>query len=153
MSHSPPVTIPQSAARITPVSPAELQSCIQQVAAEFPFPGYMEARKHAYHSIAANCIRLLPSGARILDFGAGPCDSTAVLARMGFRCTSVDDLQDEWHGLGLDPWPGSTRLESRLTPFRAATFRSGHRRHRHEMRGIIRTRCGEILSFNALQVA
>jgi SAM-dependent methyltransferase len=94
------VTIPQSAARITPVSPAELQSCIQQVAAEFPFPGYMEARKHAYHSIAANCIRLLPSGARILDFGAGPCDSTAVLARMGYCCTAVDDLQDEWHGLG-----------------------------------------------------
>ena len=54
MSHSPTVTIPQSAARITPVSPAELQSCIQQVAAEFPFPGYMEARKHAYHSIAVD---------------------------------------------------------------------------------------------------
>ena len=98
MNHSPTVTIPQSAARITPVSPAELQSCIQQVAAEFPFPGYMEARKHAYHSIAANCIRLLPSGARILDFGAGPCDSTAVLARMGYCCTAVDDLQDEWPG-------------------------------------------------------
>jgi hypothetical protein len=150
MSHSPSVTIPQSAARITPVSPAELQSCIQQVAAEFPFPGYMEARKHAYHSIAANCIRLLPPAAR----GAGPCDSTAVLARMGYRCTAVDDLQDEWHGLGLDSrlTAPAGRGSIKVEPFRAATFRSGLRRDWHEMRGIIRTRCGGILSFNALQV-
>jgi hypothetical protein len=48
MNQSQTVTIPQSAAGIAPVSPAGIRTCIQQVAAEFPFPGYMEERKHAY---------------------------------------------------------------------------------------------------------
>ena len=56
---------------------------IPLVAGEFPFPGYMEPRRRAYQSIAVNCLRFLAPGARILDFGAGPCDSTAVLTRMG----------------------------------------------------------------------
>lgn len=98
MSESHTATIPSVTDRIVP----DIQSCTDAVAREFPFPGYMEARNHAYRSIAANCIRFLGPGARILDFGAGPCDSTAVLARMGFHCTAVDDLQDGWHGLGTN---------------------------------------------------
>ena len=82
--------------------PAQIQNCVQQVASEFPFPGYMEARRHAYHSIGMNCIRFLAPGARILDYGAGPCDSAAVLARLGFRCTAIDDLRDDWHDIGTN---------------------------------------------------
>jgi SAM-dependent methyltransferase len=83
-----------------PLSFAEVGKCIAHVASAFPFEGYIEARRHAYRSIAANCTRLLAPGARILDFGAGPCDTTAVLSRMGFFCTAIDDLEDEWHALG-----------------------------------------------------
>ena len=85
-----------------PLGPVQISACVQQVAGEFPFPGYMDARRHAYHSIATNCIRFLAPGARILDYGAGPCDSTAVLTRLGFRCTAIDDLEDEWHGIGAN---------------------------------------------------
>jgi hypothetical protein len=52
MSQTPTVTIPPLSHHITPVSPAALKTCIQQVAAEFHFPGYMEARKHAYHRVS-----------------------------------------------------------------------------------------------------
>ncbi len=90
----------RSAGSPRPSSFAERQKCIEGVAREFPFAGYTEARRHAYHSIAVHCSRLLAPGARILDFGSGPCDSTAVLSRMGFGCTAIDDLNDEWHGLG-----------------------------------------------------
>ena len=71
----------------------------------------MEARKHAYQSIAANCIRLLTPGARILDFGAGPCDSTAVLARMGYSCTAVDDFKTS--GTASDPIGQASRSSPR----------------------------------------
>jgi 2-polyprenyl-3-methyl-5-hydroxy-6-metoxy-1,4-benzoquinol methylase len=100
MSEGRTAMIASMAHRASPVSFAEQQTCIDEVTREFPFPGYMEARGNAYHSIAANCTRLLSPGAKILDFGAGPCDSTAVLARMGFNCTAIDDLNDDWHGLG-----------------------------------------------------
>lgn len=73
---------------------------IEEVMREFPFPGYMESKWHAYNSIATNCLSLLPPGARILDFGAGPCDKAAVLSRIGYNCSAVDDLEDDWHQIG-----------------------------------------------------
>jgi SAM-dependent methyltransferase len=76
--------------------------CIREVMWEFPFQGYMEARRPAYETITANCANLLPPGSRILDFGAGPCDTSAVLARMGFQCTAIDDLNDDWHTCGAN---------------------------------------------------
>ena len=36
----------------------------------------------------------------MLDFGAGPCDKTAIIAALGYDCTAADDLGDEWHQLG-----------------------------------------------------
>lgn len=32
-----------------------------------------------------------------MDFGAGPCDKTAVLQMLGYRCSAYDDFNDEWH--------------------------------------------------------
>ncbi len=32
-----------------------------------------------------------------MDFGAGPCDKTAILSKLGFRCSACDDLKDYWH--------------------------------------------------------
>jgi SAM-dependent methyltransferase len=74
--------------------------CIEEVMRDFPFPGYMEPKWHAYDTIARNCLRLLPVGARILDFGAGPCEKAAILSRLGYQCTAVDDLEDDWHQIG-----------------------------------------------------
>ncbi len=97
MSQGRTATLASMADRVSPLS---LAASMDEVTRKFPFPGYMEARRNAYQSIVANCTRLLSPGAKILDFGAGPCDSTAILARMGFHCTAIDDLNDEWHGLG-----------------------------------------------------
>jgi SAM-dependent methyltransferase len=36
----------------------------------------------------------------VLDFGAGPADKTAILAALGYKCTAIDDLGDEWHQRG-----------------------------------------------------
>jgi SAM-dependent methyltransferase len=68
----------------------------RQVQARFPFPGYME-RDSGHAKIAHTILRHLPPGAKILDFGAGPCDKTAVVATLGYNCTAADDLADEWH--------------------------------------------------------
>jgi len=45
-------------------------------------------------------VRWLRPGGSILDFGSGPCDKTAVLAALGYRCFACDDLKDDWHLLG-----------------------------------------------------
>jgi SAM-dependent methyltransferase len=78
---------------------AEIRRACEMVAREFPFQGYMDARRDAHFSIASVCVRLLPVGARILDYGAGPCDTSAVLSHLGYRCTAIDDLSDHWHTL------------------------------------------------------
>lgn len=66
------------------------------VKARFPFPGYM-TRDAGHIAIGTTVARYLEPGARILDFGAGPCDKTAVVAALGYVCTAADDLKDEWH--------------------------------------------------------
>jgi 2-polyprenyl-3-methyl-5-hydroxy-6-metoxy-1,4-benzoquinol methylase len=83
-----------------PPTQDEIRAAIAETISRFPFAGYMEARSDAHQSIVANCVRLLQPGARVLDYGAGPCDTTAILARLGFQCCAVDDLSDDWHQLG-----------------------------------------------------
>lgn len=76
---------------------AKRHTLIDAVMRAFPFRDYMEPMRDAYEAISANCLRLLPPGARILDFGAGPCEKAAVLSLLGYRCTAVDDFNDDWH--------------------------------------------------------
>jgi SAM-dependent methyltransferase len=84
----------------TTVRSKDRRACIEEVGKAFPFDRYVEARWHALDSIAKNCTELLPRGARILDYGAGPCDVCALLVKLGFQCTAIDDLSDDWHVLG-----------------------------------------------------
>lgn len=70
---------------------------IDAVMRAFPFRGYMEPMRDAYEAISANCLRLLPPGSAILDFGAGPCEKAAILSMLGYACTAIDDLSDDWH--------------------------------------------------------
>jgi SAM-dependent methyltransferase len=79
------------------ITAAEIEQAIRDVTAEFPFPGYIEASPRSHYETAATAARYLDPGARILDFAAGPLDKTAVLQRLGFRCSAYDDLSDAWH--------------------------------------------------------
>jgi 2-polyprenyl-3-methyl-5-hydroxy-6-metoxy-1,4-benzoquinol methylase len=68
-----------------------------EVARAFPFAGYMDHTRYSAENVARTVLRHLAPGSSILDFGAGPCDKTAVLSRLGFRCAAVDDFGDDWH--------------------------------------------------------
>lgn len=51
----------------------------------------------AYSTVARTALKYLEPGAQILDFGCGPCDKTAILQDLGFRCSGFDDLNEDWH--------------------------------------------------------
>ncbi|MGH3764951.1 MAG: class I SAM-dependent methyltransferase [Pseudonocardiaceae bacterium] len=74
------------------------EEAILLVREKFPFEEYMDATGYdAHRNIADTVSRYLRSGDKVLDFGSGPCDKTAVVSLLGFRCSALDDLQDEWH--------------------------------------------------------
>jgi 2-polyprenyl-3-methyl-5-hydroxy-6-metoxy-1,4-benzoquinol methylase len=79
---------------------AEMERAVARVTASFPFPDYFDPELSGHITIAQTVQRYLDPGARILDFGAGPADKTAMLAALGYQCTAADDLQDEWHKRG-----------------------------------------------------
>ena len=79
-----------------------VQEAVQQTIATFPFSGYMTPGgdpRATYFTIGEAALRHLGPGTRVLDFGCGPMDKTAVLSRMGFDCAGYDDLRDYWHNL------------------------------------------------------
>lgn len=82
------------------VSEVALQKAWDRVAACFPFPGYLDPLRPGTEDVARTVSRYLPAGSHVLDFGAGPADKTAVLAVLGYECTAMDDLKDEWHVRG-----------------------------------------------------
>lgn len=73
------------------------EEALQLVREEFPFEGYIDPANSAYLNIAKTVLFYLEPGDKILDFGSGPCDKTAVVATLGFKCSAYDDLQDDWH--------------------------------------------------------
>jgi SAM-dependent methyltransferase len=83
-----------------PISEVALQRAWNDVVARFPFPGYLAPLRRGNLDIARTVSRYLPTGSRVLDFGAGPADKTALLACLGYKCIAMDDLEDEWHRLG-----------------------------------------------------
>ena len=56
-------------------------------------------RRSSHLNVAETVCRHLQPGARILDFGSGPCDKAAILQLLGYKCSALDDLQDDWHKL------------------------------------------------------
>ena len=68
------------------------------VNSKFPFKGYMEKKSYnEYITIGKIVQKYLKPGSIILDFGAGPCDNTAIIQSLGYKCFAADDLQDSWH--------------------------------------------------------
>ncbi len=77
-----------------------LQNAWERVSARFPFPGYLDPLRASSEDVARTVLRYLPAGSRVLDYGAGPADKTALLAVLGYECVAMDDLKDEWHTRG-----------------------------------------------------
>ena len=80
-----------------------VQEAVARTIERFPFEGYMTPGGHpraTYQTVGSAALRHLEPGAKILDFGCGPADKTAVLAALGFECSGFDDLADYWHNLG-----------------------------------------------------
>jgi SAM-dependent methyltransferase len=78
------------------LSQKELRDLYLAIDREFPFPGYITSG-HDYSYLAKCVCDYLPRGSRVLDFGAGPGNFTALLARLGYDCYAWDDLSDPWH--------------------------------------------------------
>ena len=77
---------------------AAIEAAVQHVMNIFPFGDeYMRPEQERYQDVAATALRYLKPGSTILDFGCGPCDKTAILQSLGFRCSACDDLEDDWH--------------------------------------------------------
>lgn len=74
-----------------------IEEAIQRTIDVFPFEGYITPERGAHSNIAKTVIKYLEPGSRILDFGSGPCDKTAILQYLGYNCSAFDDLQDDWH--------------------------------------------------------
>lgn len=70
---------------------------IGQVLDAFPFPGFYRPPHDRFLEITDTLKTYKPEGARVLDFGSGVPAKAAVLARLGYECHAVDDLQDDWH--------------------------------------------------------
>ena len=68
-----------------------IADAISKVSKRFPIEGYMTSIKHdgAYATIANTALKYLKPGARILDFGCGPCDKTAILQALGFQTSGA----------------------------------------------------------------
>lgn len=75
----------------------DVDTAITNMKNGFPFPGYCDLAGDAYRNIASTVRKYLPAGSKVLDFGCGPCDKTAVVQLCGYACSACDDLQDDWH--------------------------------------------------------
>ncbi len=73
---------------------------LDMVRASFPFDGYIDLNMDGILSVARTVGSHIPAGSSVLDFGSGPCDKTAALQAMGYRCSACDDLAEGWHNEG-----------------------------------------------------
>lgn len=79
---------------------AEITRAFAEVLTVFPFPGYMDFNLSKYKTIIKQITKNAPRSSKILSIGCGACDFEAILSKLGYRLTAVDDLRDYWHSLG-----------------------------------------------------
>jgi len=77
-----------------------IQEAFIEVKKRFPFKGYMDCKLIKYITISDIILTEVPKGSRVLDIGCGPCDLTAILSKLGYSMTGIDDLRDPWHLIG-----------------------------------------------------
>ena len=84
----------------TSIPDCELEDAWTEVVTKFPFKGYIQsARKSGYFEMVRKVVKWSGRDAKVLDFGAGPCDKTALFALIGMEVEAYDTLQDAWHQL------------------------------------------------------
>jgi SAM-dependent methyltransferase len=77
-----------------------IEQAIEKLRAEYPFKDYeFSTGVGAHRTVAEVVTRNLPAGAKILDFGAGACDKTAMLSYLGYMMFACDDFGDDWHAI------------------------------------------------------
>ena len=77
---------------------SRLEEAWEWINREFPFSDYIRpARKESYFEMPKAVAKRLANGDSILDFGAGPCDKTALLSLIGYVVTAFDDMGDDWY--------------------------------------------------------
>lgn len=63
----------------------------------FPFDNYInQARKSGYFDMVRKVEKWSGTDVDVLDFGAGPCDKTALFSKVGMKVTAFDTLNDSW---------------------------------------------------------
>ncbi len=76
----------------------KLEESWQIVLDKFPFENYINtARKSGYFDMVKKVAKWSGTNVDVLDFGAGPCDKTALFALAGMNVTAFDTLEDTWH--------------------------------------------------------
>ena len=60
----------------------------------------MENNYSKYETIISKIITNYPTESKILSIGSGPCDLEAIISRLNYDVTAVDDLSDQWHLIG-----------------------------------------------------
>ena len=79
----------------------EIARAFLEIQKEFPFSGYVNNNLNKYIHIVSRIMKecSLP-GSKILSIGSGPCDLEAILSKLGYDITAIDDLNDHWHLIG-----------------------------------------------------
>jgi len=93
-----------SEVRTDEIAPAKsrrsVEDAVQAVRERFPLEGYIEENIAPYRTVGKVVLEHTRPGARLFDFGSGPCDKTAIASLLGCHCDAYDDLNDEWHRRG-----------------------------------------------------
>ena len=79
---------------------SEITRAFLEMRKEFPFLGYVDNNLNRYIIIVSRIMKEYPSGSKILSIGSGPCDLEAILSKLGYDITAIDDLNDHWHLIG-----------------------------------------------------
>jgi len=66
----------------------------------FPFPVYVGNQLSKYIAIITEVMNACPSGSKILSIGSGTCFFEAILSKLGYDITAIDDLKDQWYLIG-----------------------------------------------------
>ena len=75
----------------------DLEAGWVELNAKFPFENYINpARKSGYFDMVKKVAKWSGVDVDVLDFGAGPCDKTALFAKVGMSVTAFDTLNDSW---------------------------------------------------------
>ena len=82
------------------IQKSEIVQAFLEVRKEFPFKGYVDNVLHKYIVIVPQISKKYPIGSKILSIGSGPCDLEAILSKLGYNITAIDDLNDHWHLIG-----------------------------------------------------